>query len=278
MVSESPIPRTERPAIADFLAQRLIGPVALDVWTQQDSELVRTDRDPCTFCDQVTTAARQFASLHPAISLTRYDLDRHADRAREAGIERAPVTVIRGRGHELRIVGLWSGVLFPAFIEAVVYASSGTPPLQASTLEKLALIDESLDEDLEVELLMAPYDPQSATTLRLAAAFAMVMRRVRVEAIELSEFPLLAEARMVAELPVVTIGGGRRFTGGWAEEDFAEQLRRSAAGETESVIRDRILTSPFLTIDQAQAIVTGETPPPDQQQPPVSPGGLVLPR
>ncbi|MXZ47501.1 MAG: hypothetical protein F4Z08_11080 [Chloroflexi bacterium] len=278
MVSESPIPRTERPAIADFLAQRLVGPVALDVWTQQESDLVRTDRDPCTFCEQVTTAARQFASLHPALSLTRYDLDRHADRAREARIERAPVTVIRGRGHELRIVGLWSGVLFPAFMEAVVYASSGAPPLQASTIEKLAQIDEYLDEDLEVELLMAPYDPQSATTLRLAAAFAMVMRRVRVEAIELSEFPLLAEARMVAELPVVTIGGGRRFTGGWAEEDFAEQLRRSAAGETESVIRDRILTSPFLTIDQAQAIVTGETPPPDQQQPPVSPGGLVLPR
>lgn len=277
MVSESPIPRTERPAIADFLAQRLIGPVALDVWTQQDSDLVRTDRDPCTFCEQVTIAARQFASLHPAISLTRYDVDRHADRAAEAGIERAPVTVIRGRGHEMRLVGLWSGVLFPAFMEAVVYASTGAPPLQASTLEKLAAIDEGLDEDLDVELLIAPYDPQSATTLRLAAAVAMVMRRVRVEAIELSEFPLLAEARMVAELPVVTIGGGRRFTGGWAEEDFAEQLRRSAAGETESVIRDRILTSPFLTIDQAQAIVTGEAPPPDAQ-PPVSPGGLVLPR
>lgn len=277
MVSESPIPREERPAIADFLAQRLIGPVGLDVWTQQDSELVRTDRDPCTFCDQVTTAARQFASLHPAISLTRYDLDRHADRASEAGIERAPVTVIRGRGHELRLVGLWSGVLFPAFMEAVVYASTGAPPLQASTIEKLQEVDESLDEDLDVELLIAPYDPQSATTLRLAAAFATVMRRARFEAIELSEFPLLAEARMVAELPVVTIGGGRRFTGGWDEDDFAEQIRRSAAGETEGVIRDRVLTSPFLTIDQAQAIVTGEAPPPDAQ-PPVSPGGLVLPR
>lgn len=277
MVSESPIPREERPAIADYLAQRLIGPVGLDVWTQQDSSLVRTDRDPCTFCDQVTTAARQFASLHPAISLTRYDLDRHGDRAREAGIERAPVTVIRGRGHELRLVGLWSGVLFPAFMEAVVYASTGAPPLQASTIEKLQQVDESLDEDITVELLIAPYDPQSATTLRFAAAFAMVMRRVRFEAIELSEFPLLAEARMVAELPVVTIGGGRRFTGGWGEEDFAEQLRRSAAGETEGVIRDRVLSSPFLTIDQAQAIVTGEAPPPDAQ-PPVSPGGLVLPR
>ncbi len=276
MVSESPIPRDQRPAIADYLTQRLVGPVGLDVWTQEDSVLVRTDRDPCTFCDQIATAARQFASLHPALSLTFYDLDRHADRAREAGIDRPPVTVIRGRGREMRIVGLWSGVLFPAFMEAVLYAGSGAPPLEASTLETLEEIDAALDEDLDVELLVAPYDPQSAVTLRLAAAFAMVMRRVRFEAIEMSEFPLLAEARMVAELPVLTIGG-RRFTGGWSEADFAEQLRRCATGEPENVIRDRVLVSPFLTIEQAQAMSTGEGQPPDQQ-PPISPGGLVLPR
>ena len=276
MVSESPIPRNERPAIADYLAERLTGPVGLDVWTQQESTLVRTDRDPCTFCDQVATASRQFASLHPLISLTRYDLDRHAERAREAGIDRAPVTVIRARGHELRIVGLWSGVLFPAFMEAILYAGSGTPPLQASTLEKLAEVEHTLDEDLEVELLVAPYDPQSAQLLRLAAAFAMVMRRVHVEAIELSEFPRLAEARMVAELPVLTIGG-RRFTGGWSEADLAEQLRRSAAGNLETVVRDRVLTSPFFTIEQAQAMATGAGPQPDQP-PAMSPGGLVLPR
>ena len=277
MVNESPIPREERPAIADHLTQRLVGPVGLDIWTQQESALVRTDRDPCTFCDQVTIAARQFASLHPGISLTRYDLDRHADRAREAGIDRPPVTVIRGRGHELRIVGLWSGVLFPAFMEAIIYAGSGAPPLEASTLEKLAEADDALDADLDVELLVAPYDPQSAVTLRFAAAFAMVMRNVRFQAIEVSEFPLLAEARMVAELPVLTIGG-RRFTGGWSEADFAEQLRRCATGEQENVIRDRVLVSPFLTIEQAQAMSTGEAPPPDPQQPPMSPGGLVLPR
>lgn len=276
MVSESPIPREERPAIADHLAQRVIGPVGLDVWTQQDSALVRTDRDPCTFCDQVATAARQFASLHPGISLTRYDLDRHADRAREARIDRAPVTVIRGRGREVRIVGLWSGVLFPAFMEAIVYASSGAPPLEASTLETLVAADEALDEDLEVELLVAPYDPQSAVTLRFAAAFAVVMRHLRVEAIEVSEFPLLAEARMVTELPTVSIGG-RRFTGGWNEADLAEQIRRCATGDPETVIRDRVLVSPFLTIEQAQAMMTPEAQAPDQQ-PPTLPGGLVLPR
>ena len=276
MVSESPIPRDQRPAIADYLAQRLVGLVSLDVWTQEDSVLVRTDRDPCTFCDQIATAARQFASLHPSLSLTLYDLDRHADRAREAGIDRPPVTVIRGRGREMRIVGLWSGVLFPAFMEAVLYASSGAPPLEASTLETLEEIDAALEEDLDIELLMAPYDPHSALMLRLLAGFAMTSPRLRVEAIELSEFPRLAEARMIAELPVLTVGG-RRYTGSWSEADLAEMLRRHVTGDTETVIRDRVLISPFLTIDQAQAIASGEAQPPEQP-PSMSPGGLVLPR
>ena len=276
MVSESPIPRDQRPAIAEHLAQYLAGPVALDVWTREDSALVRTDRDPCTFCGQIATAARQFASLHPAISLTRYDLDRHEERAREAGIERPPTTVLRGRGgREFRVVGLWSGLLFPAFMDAVIFHGSGAPPLQPDTLATIEALDDALDEPLAVELLAAPYDPYSAQTMRVLAAFAAVSRRLRVEVIELSEFPMLAEARMIAELPLLS-AGGRRFSGGWSEADLAEQLRRVAAGDIEPVIRERVLTSPYLTIEQAQAIRAGEAQLPDE--PTTTAGGLVLPR
>ena len=279
MVSPEPvISREQRGVTAQYLAQRLAAPVSIETWTQKESALVRTDRDPCTFCDQVATAARQLASLHPLISLTPYDLDRHADRAREAGIERPPVTVVRSRnGREVRFVGLWSGLLFPAFVDIVIFAGAGVAPVKEETRAALA----ALEADVEFELLVAPYDPYSALMLRVAAAFAIESRRIKLEAIEVSEFPRLAEIRMVGEVPVVTLNG-RRYPGAWDEEDLLEQLRRIATGDAEPVIREQVLSSPYLSVEQAEQLAAREAqglqPQPGQPGgPPTTPGGLVIP-
>ena len=273
MVSSEPvIPREQRPAIANYLSQRLAGPVSVETWTQRESRLVRTDRDPCMFCEPVSSAARQLAALHPLISLTPYDIDKHADRAAEAGIERPPVTVLRGRnGREVRFTGLWSGLLFTAFMDAVVYVGAGVAPINPETREAL----QAIEEELRLELLVAPYDPYSAYTLRVAAAFAVEARRVRLEVIEISEFPRLAQTRMVTEVPVLLVNG-RRFTGAWDENDLLEQLKRVAAGDSEPVIRERILVSPFMDVDQAQAFAAREAQG-GARQPPTTPGGLIIP-
>ena len=274
MVSSEPvIPREQRPAIANYLSQRLAGPVSVETWTQRESRLVRTDRDPCMFCEPVSSAARQLAALHPLISLTPYDIDKHADRAAEAGIERPPVTVLRGRnGREVRFTGLWSGLLFTAFMDAVVYVGAGVAPINPETREAL----QAIEEELRLELLVAPYDPYSAYTLRVAAAFAVEARRVRLEVIEISEFPRLAQTRMVTEVPVLLVNG-RRFTGAWDENDLLEQLKRVAAGDSEPVIRERILVSPFMDVDQAQAFAAREAQGGARQPPPTTPGGLIIP-
>ncbi len=275
MVSSEPvIPREQRPAIANYLSQRLAGPVALETWTQRESTLVRTDRDPCMFCEPVASAARQLAALHPLISITPYDIDRHADRAAEAGIERPPVTVLRGRnGREVRMVGLWSGLLFSAFMDALIYVGAGVAPIQPETREAL----HEIEDELKLELLIAPYDPYSAYTLRVASAFAVEGRRIRLEAIEVSEFPRLAQARMVTELPLLIVNG-RRFPGAWDEPDLLEQLKRIVEGNDEPVVRERILVSPYMDVEQAQEYVAremqGEAAP---GQPPTTPGGLIIP-
>ncbi len=273
--SEQVIPRDQRPAIANYLSQRLAGPVAIETWTQRESTLIRTDRDPCTYCGPVAGAARQLAALHPLISITPYDIDTHAERASEAGIERPPVTVLRGRnGREVRYVGIWSGLLFSAFMDALIYVGAGVAPVNPETREAL----HELDEDLRLELLIAPYDPYSAYTLRVAAAFAVEARRVRLEAIEVSEFPRLAQARMVTEIPLLVVNG-RRFTGAWDEADLLEQLKRIAAGDDEPVVRERVLVSPYMDVDQAQEYVAREAQaaPGQQQPPPTTPGGLIIP-
>ncbi len=273
MVSSEPvIPREQRPAIAKYLSERLAGPVAIETWTQRESALVRTDRDPCIFCEPVSSATRQLASLHPLISLTPYDIDKHAGRAAEAGIERPPVTVLRGRnGREIRFTGLWSGLLFTAFMDALVYVGAGVAPINPETREAL----HELEEELRLELLVAPYDPYSAYTLRVAAAFAVEARRVRLEVIEISEFPRLAQARMVSEIPVLLVNG-RRFTGAWDENDLIEQLKRIVAGDDEPVIRERILVSPFMDVDQAQEFAAREAQG-AAGQPSTTPGGLIIP-
>ena len=272
--SEQVIPREQRPAIANYLSQRLAGPVAMETWTQRESALVRTDRDPCIFCEPVSSAARQLAALHPLISITPYDIDTHADRAAEAGIERPPVTVLRGRnGREVRFVGLWSGLLFSSFMDALVYVGAGVAPIQPETREAL----HEIEDEVRLELLIAPYDPYSAYTLRVASAFAVEGRRIRLEAIEVSEFPRLAQARMVTELPLLVVNG-RRFTGAWDEPDLLEQLKRVVEGNDEPVVRERILVSPYMDIEQAQAYVAremqGEA---TSGQPPTTPGGLIIP-
>ncbi len=263
------ISKEDKLAISGFLQQRLAGPVALDVWTREQSTILRTDRDSCTHCDETRELARELASLHPGISITLYDLDRHADRAAEAGIDRPPVTVIRARGRELRIIGYWSGGLFPPVVDALTFAAAGTTPLKDATREVLA----GLADDVELELLIVPYDPYSAQMLRLVAAFGVESRRVRVQVTEMAEFPLLAAARGLTEVPVLVLNG-HRYVGAWEEGDLVEQVRRVAAGDGAPVIRDHAPSSPFVTEDEALRLAAEA-----QQQGPqaAAPGGIVLP-
>lgn len=278
VVSTEPvIPREQRPVIASYLAERLAGPVAIEVWTQRESALVRTDRDPCTFCEPLASAARQLAAMHPLITLTPYDLDKHAERALEAGIERPPVTVLRGRnGREVRFVGLWSGLLFSPLMDAMLFLGAGFAPIKEETREGL----KAIEKDLKIELLVAPYDPYSAHTLRVATAFAVESARLHVEAIEVSEFPRLADSRMISEIPVMTVND-RRYIGAWNEEELLQQLHRIANEDADPVIREHVLTSPFMTVEQAQELAAREAQGLPAQgvqgQPPSTPGGLIIP-
>ena len=259
--------KSEEKAISGYLNAQLQRPVSLELWTRSESPLLRSDRDPCTHCDDALDLARRVASLHSGISLTLYDLEKHADRADDAGIDRSPMTVIRGRGRVLRILGLWAGGLLPAFIDTVVHVAAGTAPLEESTREALA----ALPDDIAIEVLATPYDPYSVQLMRIACALGVESNRVQVQVTEIAEFPLFAATRGVTEVPVL-FANGHRYVGGWEEADLVEQLRRVAAGEHSPVFRDRAPVTPFVTEDEALLAAKSRT-----RAQPTSPGGLVLP-
>ncbi len=258
--------RADQASVAAYLREHLPGPLSLEVWTRKESALLRTDRDPCTHCDDTLELAREIASLHPGISLTLYDLERHASRAAEAGIGRAPTTVVRARGRQLRFVGFWAGALLAPFVDSTIFAAAGVAPLEDSTRRLLG----EVGADVELEVLAASYDPYSAQLASIAFAFAVESRRVHAEVVEIAEFPLLAATRGVTEVPVL-FANGQRYVGSWPPDALAEQLRRIAAGDQSPVIRERVPVSSYLTEEQALAAAGGG--PPEQR----SPGGLVLP-
>jgi hypothetical protein len=128
---------------------------------------------------------------------------------------------------------------------------------------------------MDLELIVAPYDPISAQMLRVAYACGVESKLLRVTATEMSEYPILAQQRQITEIPLFVIGG-RRFSGAFGEAEIVEQIRRVASGDDSPVIRDRVLTVPFVTAEQAAQMAAQQQasgPPPGA--PP--PSGLFIP-
>ena len=276
----SPLQREVRAEIAAYLARSLDGRVGLDVWTRAESGLVLPDRDGCTHCDAVVESAREIASAHDAISLTRYDLDRHAARAEEAGIERAPTTVIRGGGRSLRFVGFWSGPLLGPLVTILGLLGSGVRPLPPESRAALGALPHAVD----VELAVTPFDPVSPQLMLLVGAIAAEVRDVQITITEYAEFPKLAARRSVVELPTLWIGG-RRYVGVWRDDELVEQVARAAADNVEPVIRDSTLSVPYLSEEGARQLArqaqAGHGLPGVGQGPETPPGsggsGLIVP-
>ena len=280
-MSPGPIAAAELANVRGHLGQRLSGPVGLDLWSREESQLIRTDRDRCKHCPDVVELGRQLASLHPALRATVYDWERHASRAAEAGLTMPPTTVLRGGGRAIRLVGLFSGLLFPPLLDVITFLSQKQTPLTAESKAALEAIAPLEAEPVEIEGMLVAFDPYSAFMARLLGAVAAECPQVTLQLTEIAEFPILAGLRQVTRVPLLTIGG-QRFEGLWEEVELVEQIVRIARGDPEPVIRERLLASPYLSDEQAQRLAReraagrgGAGPGPRPPAP--GPGGLIVP-
>lgn len=264
-----PLGREEALSIAQWLTERIARRVGIEVWWRPDSAIVMPDRDGAVHAETMLAAMRQVATLHPALAITPYALDQFAERAQRESIHLAPTTILRAGGKSIRLVGLISGMLFPPLLDVMTFLSTETP-LQPETKGALA----GLPRPLDVEILIAPYDAYSGHLLRLAGAFAAESKNIRLTAIEAAEFPRLASIKGIKEVPLMTVEG-RRFAGAWDEPQLIEQLWRIAANDPETVVRERILATEFVTEEEVRAASASGMP--SMPAPPDSGSGLIVP-
>ncbi len=241
-----PLDNSDSLQISRYLQERMINRVGIDIWSRNDSGLVRTDRDTCTHCEDSIALSRQLVSLHPGLSLTKYDLDEHSDRANSANINLAPSVVLRGSGKSIKLSGMFSGAIFPALLDLIGFLSQGTSPLADEDLTAI----QSVSEPMHIEVMVTPFDPFSPHMIRLLGALATEIELIDLEIVELAQYPVLAKQRNISEIPTIIIND-KRFTGVWDLAPMVNQIYKVVNGDSEPVIREKIMSVPYISEEEA---------------------------
>jgi len=296
-IPKGPLSPQQTQQVANMLRQRLMRQVALEVWTREPEAIFTGERDDGRHAQAALELMRQIKSLHPMLTLTPYDLDKHERLAAERGIEHSPTVTLRCGGRGVRTVGLFFGPFSQAFLDALGIVSFGESRLSPETRAALA----GIESEVTIEAFLTPFDPISVQMIPLLTAFAVEGKKFRVTLYEASQFPVLARKRMVSQVPLIVING-QRFVGNYNEEHLREQIVRVVEGNEEPVVRDRVFASPYVSEDEAirmaeeqaarakqQAANPGQPaqpgqPAPNQPQQPgpprlpgQTPGGLFIP-
>jgi hypothetical protein len=269
-IPEGPLDPQQREQLHTALRSRLVRQVSIEVWTREPSALFTGERDMEAHGPATLALLRQLKTLHPALTLTPYDIDGNAAGAAERGVEHSPTVIMRCGGRTIRTVGLFFGPFFQAFLDELTYLSRGETPLAPETVELL----HGIEEEVTIEAFLSAFDPISTRMIPLLGAFAVEGRRLRVTQIEASQFPVLASKRLVEKVPLLVING-QRFTGHYAEAQLAAQVLRVAEGSTEPVVRERVWATEYITEDQARAMAAEERA--RQAAPGATPGGAPAP-
>lgn len=142
--------------------------------------------------------------------------------------ERFPAICVLPSGEDvgIRYYGLPLGYELTSIAGACLEAGGGGAGLRPESVQAL----QSLERDVTVDVFVTPTCPHCPRAVLLAYRAALASPRVRSSAIEVTEFPGLADKRDVRAVPKVAIDGIPPYEGNVPEPVFVERLL--AAGAT----------------------------------------------
>jgi glutaredoxin-like protein len=257
------IPLKDQETLKQRFTRDLASMVRIDYFAQKPSPIFIAGRQDCVTCEDVRRLLEELAHLSPRISLTQHDLDAEPEIARSLGVELVPGVVVRGRlNRPLRFFGSPAGRQFPAFIETLILASRTEALLKPETIKALT----RLKTDVAIRVLVTPACPFSPAVALTAVRFALHSVRVKAEVVAVTEFPTLVQRYAVPAVPLTIFNERFAVPGGLDEASLARNILLVTEGKQPGGGDPRALT-PFPAPQTQQ-----------QQQPRVSPGGLVIPR
>lgn len=207
------IPLREQELLRRYFEAELQGPVHLEHFTAWERGVHVPGREPCPTCKPARRMMEELAALSPLVRLRLYDFHREPQAAGRWGVDRVPATLLhRGpapsSGPALRLYGLPGGRLFPAFIDLLALfaedggaAATGAPAKRRSRGERAT----GRLGGLSLRLFVTgacPYCPEMLLNL---GRLALASPQLRVEVVEATEFPRLAQLHNVRLVPLLAV-------------------------------------------------------------------------
>jgi glutaredoxin-like protein len=253
------IPLRDQELIRQRFQRDLKSRLRIDFFTQKPSSVYVPGRE-CLHCEAVQTILQEIAGLSPRISLTTHELEAASRPAAEFSVDRVPAIVMRGQANRpLRFFGLPSGHQFGAFLEALIETASGIFNLQEQTKRTLR----RLKSQVQLQVLVAPDCPYSASLAQLACRLGLYNLRIKVSIIEALEFPPIIQRYAIRAVPVTVIDEQSVIAGALDEAALAQNLLQVAEGKP--------------AVASRPAAVTPLQQPGGGSRMRTSPSGLILP-
>jgi glutaredoxin-like protein len=260
------IPLREQEAIRLRFEQELSSRVRIDYFSQRQSRVIVPGRQECVHCEDVRLILVEIAHLGTHVSLSAHELYEDARAAAELGVDKAPCIVIRGQANRpMRFSGLPAGSQFPGFIDTIIEASRQASALKPETQRQLR----KLKQDVALQVFVTPSCPYSPAVAHAAFRLGLQSPRVKVEVIEIVEFPALAQRLDVRGTPATLIDGRLLIPGGLDEAGLLRAVFKAVDGKPLS--GEDFTPGPITPLPQA-------APQQQKQAPQLTASGLFLPR
>lgn len=221
------IPLREQEYIKQRFERELEGRVKLDFFTQRPSRLYVPGREECATCEDARKLFEELASLSDRVTLVTHEFSDAGDEAAKLGVDKVPAAVLRGPANRpIRFFGVPGGNEFPNFVETIIEASRQKTDVGPETAKQL----KRLKDKASIAVYVTPTCPHCPNVVRAAYRLALASASIDASAIEISEFPRLAQQLGVRAVPFTVINDRAAVTGAVDEAGLLEAIQKTAEG------------------------------------------------
>ena len=210
MVSMIPSEYTER--IKKELEDKMKNSVKIIVFTQEVE---------CQFCAKTRQLVEELAALNDKIEAKIYDFVADSETAKKYGVNMVPAIAILGKkDYGIRFYGVPYGYEFQTLMETIINISRGKTDLSEKVKKKL----EEMSVPIHIKVFVTLTCPYCPIVASIANKFAVENDSIRVDVVDVSEFPHLAQKYGVMGVPKTVINERVEFVGAVPEDIFLEHV------------------------------------------------------